>query len=75
METAKEMLSRVKDLKNSRNADVLKDPGRATVAAASTGAIVGLFIGLRRRENIMLFVLAGAAIGGLAARIFVKART
>jgi hypothetical protein len=75
METAKEMLNRIKNLKKTGTRDVLEDPGRGYLAAAATGAVVGVFIGLRRRENILLYVIGGAAIAGIAAKIFIRSKT
>jgi len=75
MDTAKQMLDRIKSLKKTGARDVLEDPNRGVIAAAATGAVVGVFLGLRRRENILLFVIGGAAIGGIAAKLFIRPRT
>lgn len=75
METAAQMLGKIKSMKNASTSDVMKDPGKAMVAAASTGAVVGLFLGLRRRENVVLFVIAGAAVGAIAVKLFIRPKT
>lgn len=75
MDTAKEMLDRIKGLKKTGTKDVLQDPMRGVIAAAATGAVVGVFLGLRRRENILMFAVGGAVIAGVAAKLFIRPKT
>jgi uncharacterized membrane protein len=67
--TAKELLDRVSAIKSGTAKDVAKERNKATAAGGAMGAMMGLYFGTSRRQNILVCGIIGAVIGAITVRI------
>jgi hypothetical protein len=67
--TAKELLDRVTEIKTGTAKEVSREKNKATLAGAAMGAMMGLYFGSSRKQNLLVCGIMGAAVGAIVVRL------
>ena len=71
--TAKELLDRTAEIKNSGSMGSSYFRDKATVGGAFVGGAIGAYYGYSKHHNMLVTGLFGVVIGGLVSRLFMPA--
>lgn len=67
--TGKELLDRVRSIKDGTGKEIVREKNRATVAGAAMGAMMGVYVGTSRKQNVLVTSILGAVIGAITVRL------
>lgn len=72
MNYGEELLNKLQSNKSKSDVKRIADETEGTLIGSGIGAMVGLFIGYQRKQNLLMSAFIGAALGGITSKIFIR---